>query len=390
MNLGARLCRVVEKNERRVIGLMSGMSMDGVDLALVRISGAPPGLGVELLDTFFRPYPDDLRRFLEQARSGTSRDTCEANFLVAREFADCVNAFLHQRKIGAESVDAIGSHGQTLVHLPPGASAIASTLQVGFPSVIAELTGIITVGNFRARDMAVGGQGAPLVPLVDYLLYSSPTRTIALNNLGSISNVTVVTPELSNVMAFDTGPANMPIDFFARLVPDNSLGYDKDGLLSTRGKVLDDVLEKLLDSPFFAKAPPKSAGYQEFGPAYLGAILDHFPGRNPLDMLRTAVEFTAETMARAYTDFVLPRYPELGKIVLTGGGARNPTLVSSLRKKLGSLEIEALSASDSRFSDAKEAVAFAVLANELLSGRPTNVPGATGAAHAVVGGEVAL
>jgi anhydro-N-acetylmuramic acid kinase len=390
MNPSERLCRVIQKTERRIIGLMSGMSTDGVDLALVRISEARPGLKIQLLDAFFRPYPRELRRVLQKARSGTSKDICEANFVVGREFAECVNTFLRAYRISAESVDAIGSHGQTLVHLAPGHSRVASTLQAGFPSIIAELTGLITVGNFRVRDMVLGGQGAPLVPLVDYLLYASSERTIALNNLGSISNVTVVTPELQDVLAFDTGPANMPIDFFASVVSGNACGYDRDGVLSAQGTVLGDVLETLLHNPFFAQEPPKSAGYYEFGPEYLTAILGQFPGRSPLDMLRTAVEFTVETMAQAYEDFVLPKFPRLDRIVLTGGGARNPTLVSSFRRRIAPLQVEALCEDDGTFSDAKEALAFAVLANEVLSGRPTNVPGATGARRAVVAGEIAL
>jgi anhydro-N-acetylmuramic acid kinase len=383
-----RLLNSIEKLNRRLIGLMSGMSMDGVDLAFVEIRGVFPELTVELIATYYRPYHESTKAALYSAREGTVRDVCQVNFLVAEEFAKCVNDFLSSRQLSAGDVDAIGSHGQSIYHVAPGGDGIPSTLQVGFPSLIAEKTGIPTVGNFRVRDMAQGGQGAPLIPLVDYILYRQSDRTVALNNLGSISNVTVVTPMLEDVIAFDTGPANMPIDFFAQLIPGNNSKIDLDGSWSVRGKVIPSLLKEMMAIPFISKAPPKAAGYDEFGPRVLRHFHDKYNSESPINLLRTGVEFSAQSIANAYKEFVLPKY-DLEHIMFTGGGCYNKTLMQRIRELLSPLEIRELSQQDKEINDAKEAVGFAVLANETLSGRPGNVTTATGARKAVVLGELA-
>src|SRR5688572_11655337 len=235
MNPAHRLASVLKKDSRRIIGLMSGMSMDGVDLALVDVSGTFPDLQVALQGTHFRPYAAALRERLRCAQNGGVQEVSRLNFTVAQEFAQCVREFLAGQSLGAGSIDAIGSHGQTLYHSTDAAEDCPSTLQVGAPSVIAELTGILTVGNFRVRDVAAGGQAAPLVSLADYVLFRDPTRPVALNNLGSISNVTVVTPGFDAMVAFDTGPANMAIDFFARRTAGTVDGIDHEGALAARG-----------------------------------------------------------------------------------------------------------------------------------------------------------
>jgi anhydro-N-acetylmuramic acid kinase len=386
-----RLRETLMKNSRDIIGLMSGMSMDGVNLAHVRVSGEAPGLKVALLGFHYRPYPALLRERLEKARvAGSARDICQLNALVGEEFAACVEEFLRLNGMDASEVDAIGSHGQTIIHIPPGSDEVASTLQIGSGSVIAQRTRILTVSNFRQRDMAVGGQGAPLVPLVDYLLFSRPGRCIALNNLGSISNVTVVPPNIEDLLGFDTGPANMPIDFFARHVEGNAQGFDVDGAFSARGSVIPELLKAMLDCPFFELTPPKSAGYQEFGPAMMEHLRIRFAGHRPEDFLRTAVELSAETLSRAYERFILPRYPSLRRVIFSGGGVRNLTLMRRIRERLPQLCVETSFQEGEEFGDAKEALAFAVLANETLSGRPTCIPQATGASEPVVSGEIAL
>jgi anhydro-N-acetylmuramic acid kinase len=383
-----KLLNAIRKTKRRIVGLMSGMSMDGVDLAFVEISGAFPELSVRLIDSFYRRYEPRIRDMLLAAREGTVRDVCQANFLVANEFAQCVNDFLAARALSAADVDAIGSHGQSIAHVPPGSDGIPSTLQVGFGSIISEQTGIPTISNFRVRDMAAGGQGAPLIPLVDYVLYRDKDRTVALNNLGSISNVTVVTPKLENVIAFDTGPANMPIDFFARLVPGNDSGMDQDGRLSAQGTAVPELLEEMMAIPFLRHPPPKAAGYDEFGPGVLRAFGDKYKGARPLDLLRTGVEFSALSIARAYTSFVLLHH-DLAHITFTGGGCYNRTLMRRIRELLPQIEIRELDKQAKEVNDAKEALGFAILANETLSGRAGNVPTATGARKAVVLGELA-
>jgi anhydro-N-acetylmuramic acid kinase len=366
------------------------MSMDGVDLALARIDGEFPHLRVELEGTHSRSYAPSLRARLEAARYASATEVCALNVEMAAVFAECVLEFLSREQIDAARVDAIGSHGQTLVHIAPTSAIRGSTLQVGSGQVIAQRTGILTVSNFRMADMAVDGHGAPLVPLADFVLFRRAGAQIAVNNLGSISNVTLVTDGLDDVFAFDTGPANMPIDYFARRVPGNVSGFDMDGALSARGCVIDELLAELMARPFLRAAPPKSAGYEDFGPRVLDPVAARFADKPPLDLLRTAVEFTAQSVAEAYDRWVLPRAPALREVVLTGGGALNSTLVQRIADKLPSLNVTSLARTDVALNRAKEALSFAILANETLAGRAGNLPSVTGARKRVVLGEIAL
>ncbi|PWU20632.1 MAG: anhydro-N-acetylmuramic acid kinase [Bdellovibrio sp.] len=383
-----RLISTINKSHRRIIGLMSGMSMDGVDLAYAEICGSFPDLKVKLIGAHARPYAPEVKRMLMGSREGTVYDVCQLNFLVAEEFSECVNEFLALNSIDAKAIDAIGSHGQTICHVPRGTDRIPSTLQVGSSSIIAEMTGIPTIANFRVRDMAVGGEGAPLIPLVDYILYRDSGGVVALNNLGSISNVTVVTPELDHLTGFDTGPANMPIDFFAKLIPGNDLGIDCDGALSSRGRIIPDLLNEMMQIPFIAKSPPKAAGYEEFGPVLLRKFQDKYSEKVPMDLLRTAVEFSALSISYAYKKFILPHH-QLKHVTFTGGGCYNQTLMKRIRELLPELNIRELNEKDKALNDCKEGLGFAILAHETLSGRPGNVPSATGANKAVVLGELA-
>ncbi len=390
MTQTGRLKQVMNKNSRTIIGLMSGMSYDGVDLALVRIAGEFPDLQIDLLDSDYEPYLPELKSRLKANEQLSAQDVCELDFLIAEAFADTVNTFVRKREIDRNTIDAIGSHGQTLVHIPPGSARTPSTLQVGSGSVIAERTGILTVFNFRPKDMAAGGQGAPLVPLLDYLLYRKPDEVVSLNNLGSISNVTIVAPDIEDVRAFDTGPANMPIDHFASQIPGNDSGIDKSGKYSAQGKVISGLLHELLALPFFKQEPPKSAGYEQFGPMVLSQLAAHYPDANREDLVRTAVEFSAITIADAYNRFVLNRHARLKKAIFTGGGIHNPLLMQRIRELLPDLSIETPKEENFYFSDAKEAIAMAVLANETLSGRPGNLPKVTGAKRPLILGEIAF
>jgi anhydro-N-acetylmuramic acid kinase len=387
MDPAQRLRDVLIKQSRRLIGLISGMSMDGVDLGCVEVSGTFPDLAVKVLGTHFQPYPLALASELRAAQAGSIGEVSRLNFVVAAEFARCVREFLEREHLSAEEIDAIGSHGQTLFHDTETLESARSTLQVGAPSVIAELTGIITVGNFRVRDLAAGGQAAPLVSLLDYVLFRDPQHLVVLNNLGSISNLTVVTPSLDDVVAFDTGPANMAIDFFARAVPGNDLGIDAGGSLSARGICIEPLLAALMSSPFFSRPPPKAAGYGEFGPHRLAAIAAPFTDHRPEDLVRTGVEFAAATIEDAYRTFVLPSYGPPARVIFSGGGVHNATLMRRIAERLPELPVEVMPA---ELADAKEAVAFALLANETLSGRAGNIPSVTGARRAAVLGEIAL
>lgn len=324
MNLSSRLIEVINKKSRRIIGLMSGMSMDGVDLACIDISGDFPDLKITLKGTHYRPYSEVFRLRLKEAINASVGEVSDLNVLISQEFARSVDEFLSISGIERASIDAIGSHGQTLYHSQ-------STLQVGSPSIICELTGILTIANFRVRDICAGGRGAPLVSLADYILYRSDIP-VALNNLGSISNVTVVTPRLEEMMAFDTGPANMPIDYFLK-------GVDEGGDVSARGKVIDELLNDLLKNSFFKLSPPKAAGYKEFGPDALAKISAPYYQNRVEDLARTAIEFSAQTLATAYRDFVLPRFPSLKRAIFSGGGVYNKTLMKRIKELLPEIEV---------------------------------------------------
>ena len=385
-----RLLELLKKDSRVILGMMSGMSMDGMDFALARISGAFPQLNVELLAGGELAFEPALRtRLLASRQNATARDVCELNMEVAQAFSTAALSFLAHHGFSAADVDAIGSHGQTLVHLPPGSDALPSTLQLGAPSAIAELTGIATVGNFRVRDMAAGGHGAPLIPLLDFILYREPGRVRALNNLGSISNVTVVTERFEDVFAFDTGPANMALDHFARKISGDDEAIDRDGHLSSLGEVHTRLLDALLSLPYFSLPPPKSAGFEDFGPPVLDRVVAEFPDCGEADLMRTMIEFTVESLARAYERYILPRHPSLDSIVLTGGGARHPLVVSRLRERVPKIDVVTLHSENAALNAAKEALGMAVLANEFLSGRPGNLCAVPGARLPVILGELA-
>lgn len=386
-----RLGRLLSPRPRTIVGVMSGMSMDGLDLALVRFEGSFPDLRVELRAASSQPYPAGLRARLLAARTACdARETTLLNVAVARAFADAIEAFLRAESVERTDVDAVGSHGQTLVHIPPEAGQPGATLQLGPPSVIAELCGLPTVANFRVRDMALHGHGAPLIPILDHVLYRAPGSVRVLNNLGSISNVTVVHDSWEATSGFDTGPANMPLDHFARRVTGDSAAIDRDGQFSRQGRVHEGLLADLLALPYFDMRPPKSAGYDDFGPTLLDKLAARHPACSGVDLVRTGLEFTVETMAQAYHRYVLPGLSNLDSVLLTGGGARNTHLVERLRKRMPDLPIQVLHEQDQVLNDAKEAVGMALLAHLFLDGVAANQPAVTGASGPAVLGELAL
>ena len=310
------------------------------------------------------------------------------------ELAECwaadVATFLQRAGTLAKDVDLLGSHGQTLFHRPRADGLSALTLQVGQGDVLAARTGILTVTDFRPRDIAAGGEGAPLIPMADWLLFGSPGEVTACHNLGSIANASVLPASLEGVLAFDTGPANALIDAFARRL-DEADGIDRDGRLSAAGRVDDDVLLSLYTrrAAWLAQPPPKSAGYGTFGPALAAEIADLHPDASSRDLVRTAVEFTALTLVEAYERFVLTRFPSLSRVRFSGGGCRNPTLMEVLTQKLARAGLTAERLEPS-WIDAKEAIGFALLADLTVRGLAGNVPAATGADRAVVLGKLSL
>jgi anhydro-N-acetylmuramic acid kinase len=367
-----------------VVGLMSGTSLDGVDAALVRIDGnTEADVRVEAVAWLTVPYPDERREAIHGGIvEGTAQALCGLHADLGEWLAEAVLRVCEEAGVAPESVDAVGSHGQTVWHRPPAEGMRGATLQVGDPATIAERTGIAVVSDFRSRDVAAGGQGAPLVPWVDRLLFSVPGRARALQNVGGIGNVTRVPPRGSDepVFAFDTGPGNALMDAAVELATGGRLTFDRDGKLAERGRVDEALLADLLRHPFFAAEPPKSTGREEFGRPFVArlvAALEPEGDADWLELVATLTELTARTIADAYRRWLLPR--GLDEVVVTGGGAKNPTLMRRLAELLHPLSVldgGALGVDP----EAKEAVAFAVLAWAHLRGVAANVPTATGAA----------
>ena len=389
---GGRLGIVVDPHSvpesRLVLGLMSGMSMDGLDVALVRLEGLGERPAVTLQAATTLPYEDALRERLQAARGATGAESGALHTELADAWGSSVRGWLDEQSIAPGGVTCLGSHGQTLWHRPRSMGRAAATLQVGDGARLAQAVGVPVVSDFRTADIEAGGEGAPLVPMADWILHGDDQRTIACNNLGSISNVTVLPPAREAILAFDTGPANMLIDAFARRATGD---IDRDGAVSAPARIDADVLHTLTmrRAAWLTQEPPKSAGYGTFGPELIDDIVASHPGADPRDLVRTAVEFSATTLADAYERFVVPRHGDLRRVLFSGGGTHNPTLMASIRAHLEPLGLQAEIVSGA-MNDAKEAVAFALLADRTWRGLPGNVPSATGAGASVVLGAVAL
>lgn len=374
-----------------VIGLMSGTSADGVDAALVSIGPAHRWRVRSFVSVSYTPA---LRKRILDAAAPGGADAGELSQLavvLAERFAAAAERAARAAGTSLKRVDAIGSHGQTLYHGPHDRPP--STLQIGDVCAVAVRTGCTTIGELRAADIAAGGQGAPLVPLAHWLLFSTSDRPRAVQNLGGIANVTVL-PEQADagdVVAFDTGPANMVIDAVVRNLSHGRRGYDRGGRLARKGSVSSDLLEEMLAHPFFRRRPPRSTGRREFGEPFARSLLARARRRklSDADIVATASELTVESIARAYERFVLRKVP-IEEVLLCGGGVHNRYLYDRLTERLGALGIDVdTTDSEGVDPDAVEAVAFAVLAYETLLGRPGNVPRATGAREPRVLGVIA-
>lgn len=392
-----RLLRIAQRPERIIIGLNSGTSADGIDAALLRFNGSGPGVQFKLLAFEHYSYPAEIRTQLLRASlpgQGTVDQICRLNVAVGECFAQAALALAAAAGIAAAEIDLIGSHGQTIHHLP-NAEAITGvttrgTLQIGEPSVIAQRTGILTIADFRPADMALGGQGAPLVPLLEFLLLRSPEKTRGILNLGGIANLTLLQKEgsLEEVVACDTGPANMVIDglmqkLFAR-------EFDAGGAVAAAGRVSPELLQQLLQHPYFDRPLPKSTGREEFGQAFVEQVifggLQHFLSHE--DMVATATALTVETIWRG-AQLLQEQAGRIEELVVSGGGAQNPVIMQGLREKFAGASVTTSSALGMP-SEAKEAILFALLANETVSGHAGNVPAVTGAAAAAVLGKICL
>jgi anhydro-N-acetylmuramic acid kinase len=370
---------------------MSGTSGDGVDAALVEIHGGGDDLTVAPIAFRTVPYSRPLRnRLLSAAVDGHVSEICVLNAVLGEWFARAALAVIKTAGYDAAEIDLIGSHGHTIHHLPrpsrkAGIPTVRSTLQIGEPSVIAERTGITTIADFRPRDIAAGGQGAPLTPYAHYALFRDPKRSRLVVNLGGIGNVTYLPAGKARdaVQAFDTGPGNMVLDGLARHFSAGRASMDRNGRLAATGHVDRRLLRRLLAHPFLRKRPPKSTGREEFGSALIAKILAASPRRPANDILRTCSLFTAMAVGAASRWLSGP----IDDVVVGGGGARNPTLMADMAAVFEPVPVRTFE-EIGWDSKAFEAIAFALLAYQTAHGRPANVPAATGARTAAVLGKI--
>jgi len=382
------LARVRRKKVKLAIGLMSGTSLDGVDAALVEIRGEGLTSRVRLLSHIHRSYPPHLQKRLlsvSEPAGGSTQEVCRLNVLVGEAFARAAFAVCRKGNVSPSKISFIGSHGQTVCHLPED----QATLQIGEPAVIAERTGILTVADFRPRDLAARGCGAPLVPYVDYLLFRHPRISRGLLNIGGIANLTVVPAgaKAEEVQAFDTGPGNMVIDALARHY---RLGpCDQGGKTASRGMVSTHLLSFLMQNVFIRRKPPKSTGREAFGKGFVNDLLAKAKKLklSKEDVLATATALTAHAVFYNYHRF-LSRRP-INELIVSGGGTKNRNLMNWLRVLFVPLPVVTINAYGIP-SQAKEALVFAVLANEALSGHPANLPQVTGARGPRVLGKIIL
>ena len=367
-----------------VVGLMTGTSLDGVDAALVELEGdSVESLEWRLLKSCTSAYSVERTEQIHRAIvGGDAAALCALDADLGEWLADAVHEVCRQAGVPIDSIDLIGSHGQTVWHQPPAAGRRGSTLQLGCAATIAERTGASVVSDFRARDVAAGGHGAPLVPWVDAALFAVADRTRALQNIGGIGNVTLVPPRGSRepVIAFDTGPGNALIDAAVSIATDGRYTFDRDGILAGRGRVDEGLLEELLAHPFFRLEPPRSTGRELFGRPMVERLIEAVAPEGDsdwMDLIATLTELTAVSIARSYREWLLSG--SVDEVVISGGGAMNATMMDRIRKLLDPLPVHD-SAVIGVDPAEKEALAFAVLAWAHVKRIPANVPGATGAA----------
>jgi anhydro-N-acetylmuramic acid kinase len=376
---------IITKKKRKIIGLMSGTSCDGVDLALIEINKSSSQF--ELLQSFHKPYNKTQKYAILDCldlRHTNIENISQINFYLAQIWADAIKEMLAKYNISNNEIDLIGSHGQTIFHQPNlkqfGGRNIRSTLQLGDPSVLAQLTGITTIGDFRVADVAVGGQGAPLVPYFDWLFFKKLRKNVLSLNIGGISNFTFIPADgdLSKVTAFDCGPGNMLIDQLMQRLYEKP--FDKNGRIAKLGNFSERIFNHLLKIDEFIKLkPPRSTGREYYGEEFVLKIL-----RKSLrsriqepEIIHTVSKFTAYTIYDAYKNFIYPKH-KADVLIVGGGGSRNPFIMDMLTEYFEDVNVKTTSEFDLD-EDFKEAICFAVLANELVEGRPANLPQVSGA-----------
>ncbi len=390
-----QLIELFKKKSRLVIGLMSGTSVDGIDASIAEIEGSGTGMRMRQIDFITVPFPEGFKELvLRNSQTGTSdvADIARLNFLIAQLYADTVRRLCSHAGVKTRDVDLIGSHGQTIHHLPRPermfGKDVSATLQIGDPSVLAKLTGILTVGDFRVGDIALGGQGAPLVPYFDYILFRSDEKSRALLNIGGISNITYLPKGCGtrDVLAFDTGPGNMIVDRLMKKMFNRD--FDEGGAIAMSGTIQGDMIDWLMADEFVRMAPPKSTGRERYGDPFVTSLLEKYGGRRNEDVIATVSEFTPVSVYANYLLFLKTK-GGIDELFVSGGGAHNRHMLDSLKNHFSGVSVAA--AEDIGISaDAKEALCFAVLANELISGNPANLPSVTGASNGTLLGKICL
>lgn len=366
-----------------IIGLMTGTSMDGIDACLIEAKGRSlKDLEWRIIKSSGTTYPDQRRDEIHRAMlSGGTAEICRLHADMGEWLADASLKVCEEAGLSPDEVDLIGSHGQTVWHAPPEDGRRGATLQLGCPSTIAERTGISVISDFRSRDMAAGGHGAPLVPWVDRVIFALPNQTRALQNIGGIGNVTLVPPSGTDrpLLAFDTGPGNALIDAAVELASGDRLHFDRDGVLASQGRVDQALLDELMGHPYFEMPPPKSTGRELFGRPMVQRLVEAIGPEGDqdwLDLIATLTELTARSIADAYRKWLLSE--GVDEIVVSGGGALNPTLMGRIEELLAPVPVRGADALSIEATE-KEALAFAILAWAHVHGIPANEPGATGA-----------
>ena len=379
----------------KVIGLISGTSADGIDAALVEFweEGREIRFTLVAFDTY--TYPEEVRREVEAASlpsKGRVDRISQLNFLLGELFAQSALSLIKGAGLSPEDIDLIGSHGQTIHHIPtPKRMAgfrLSSTLQIGEPSIIAQRTGITTIADLRPRDMAAGGCGAPLAPYFHYIAFKDAKKSRVILNIGGIANLTYIPAggNIDDIIAFDTGPGNCLLDQAVREISGGKEGYDEDGIRAQGGRVNDRLLERLMDDPFIRRAPPKSTGPEHFNLKSLRLSPVKRLRLSPEDLLATLTSFTAHSIAFSVRQFILPR-GRVDQVVVGGGGVRNKALLMNLKVLLAPVPLFTFDALGVQ-SKSAEAMSFALLAYLTFRGKPGNIPGATGAREKVILGKI--
>jgi len=376
-----------------VAGVMSGTSADGIDVALVRVLGRGFNLRFELLGHEHFDYPDKVKQAVLKAMNASSISVAELsrlNFLLGALYEEAIRKA--QQRTGTREIELVGCHGQTIYHQGDAApylgKDIACTWQTGEGSVIAGRLGVPAVSDFRPADMAAGGKGAPLVPFLDYVVFRHRHAGRIVQNIGGIANLSAIpanaTPE--RVLAFDTGPGNMVIDQLTQLLFNKP--FDRNGAIAGRGHILQPVLEEMLRNPFFRQKPPKTAGREEFGREYTKAFLRRFGKANKEDVIATATALTSRSISEAIGSFVAKK-GEYRDYIVSGGGSRNLTLMKMLSQEIAKFGLKLRRSDEFGVpSQAKEAIAFALLAYQTWHRQPVNIPSATGAKRAAILGKI--